>query len=279
MTSAPPGMSRVTIVTNGNFFSRVALDRLFRETVGQVAFQVIVTTGMRRQRGNRALEGLRLARRWGSRYALYKATSYGLPALFGAAAHQPAFVIGLCRKYSLSSLRVRNVNEAGCIANIREFGPDLLISYSCPYRIMPSVLSLPRLGCLNAHSSLLPAYAGVCTYIHVLARGEQETGMTIHEMVDAFDAGRIVEQERLPIGPNTSVFALFAQQCDLGGTLLAQAMRRCLEADAIIGEEQDSTNRSYFGEPKHSDIAALYERGHRLLHTSDMSLLWNLLKR
>lgn len=272
-----PRKSRITIITNGNFFSRLALDRLLRRTVDLYEYQIIVTTGLRRQRGNRAREALDLLRRWGYAYSLYKLATYLLPATLGLLTSRPAFLPSLCRRYGLSVHRARNVNAAREADRIRGFAPDLLVSFSCPYRIGPSLLAVPAIGSLNAHSSLLPKYAGVCTYVHVLACGEKVTGITIHEMVDQFDAGRIVEQESVPIPPRTSLFTLFAQQCLQGGDLLARALSRCLAAGAIVGQAQDPDARTYFGEPTRNDIIALKKNGHSLFRAGDAIQLWRLL--
>jgi UDP-4-amino-4-deoxy-L-arabinose formyltransferase/UDP-glucuronic acid dehydrogenase (UDP-4-keto-hexauronic acid decarboxylating) len=166
------------------------------------------------------------------------------------------------------------VNLQAIRDSIHAFAPDILLSFSCPYRIRRKLLAIPRIGCLNVHSSLLPAYAGVCTYIHVLARREMATGVTVHEMVDRFDAGRIVAQARLDIPSGVSTFRLFSRQCTLAGDLLPGAIRACLEAGTIVGRQQDLESRSYFGEPTAADIRQLRANGYCLLAREDWPRLF-----
>ena len=156
---------------------------------------------------------------------------------------------------------------------IRDFAPDLVVSFSCPYKIGDEVLGIPRIGSLNVHSSLLPAYAGVCTYIHVLADGQEVTGVTVHEMVSRFDAGRILAQREVAIQPGASVLSLFLTQCEIAGELLHEAVLRCLDTEAIEGREQDIGARTYRREPTKDDISRLRRRGHRLLRTTDAKAL------
>ncbi|MHB8079042.1 MAG: methionyl-tRNA formyltransferase [Candidatus Krumholzibacteriia bacterium] len=267
---------RLTIVTNGNFFSRLALGHLFSSRASDFEFQVFITTGLRRQRGHRLSEALRLSRVWGMRYTAYKLATYLLPALAEIHPARCAFVKRLCQRHGIAVRRVRNVNDPATVNAIRNFAPDLLVSFSCPYRIREPLLSLPRVGCLNVHSSYLPAYAGVCTYVHVLANGESFTGVTVHEMVKDFDAGRLVGQERVPISPGMSVFGLFARQCLLAGPLLARALDACLEANAIVGAPQDLAARSYHGEPTADDIRRLRANGFSLWGPGDLALLRRL---
>lgn len=265
-----PDQPRVTIVTNGNYFANLALERLLTERPASCEFQVIITTGLRRQGGSRAWESVGLLRKWGARYAAYKVLTYALPLALQRFGSTTQFVTGTCRDAGLPVFRMRNVNSDEGLDAVRNFGPDLLVSVSCPYRIRPPMLGLPRIGCLNLHSSVLPAYAGVGTYVHVLARGEPFTGVTVHEMVEEFDAGRIVMQRTVPINEPTSVFRLFQDLCEIGGVLLAESVEACLVAGEIEGRPQDPSRRSYFGEPTAAEVADLRRHGHRLVSREDL---------
>lgn len=270
-TGSPAG--RVTIVTNGNYFSRLGLQDLLSSTSADLVFQVFVTTGLRKTSGNRAKEAVSLLGRWGGRYALYKVSTYMVPALGQKLRRRPLFVQAECRMLGIECHVARNVNTEPAKGLLRAFGPDLLVSYSCPYKIGDELLAIPRIGSLNVHSSLLPSYAGVCTYVHVLADGEEATGVTVHEMVTRFDAGRILAQEVIPISGPTSVFELFATQCQIAGHLLTAAVKECLSSGMVGGAPQDLVHRSYRKEPTKSDIRRLRARGHRLLRVTDVPAL------
>jgi methionyl-tRNA formyltransferase len=260
----------VTIITNGNYFSRIALQNLLRSQSDDLIVQVFVTTGLRKSSGNRANEAFRLLRLWGARYSLYKIATYVVPALGERIQRRPLFVRAECERLGLQYHVVRNVNSAPATKIIGAFVPDLIVSYSCPYKIGNELLSIPRIGSLNCHSSLLPAYAGVCTYVHVLAEGQTTTGVTVHEMVSRFDAGRILAQEKIPIPDGTSVFELFATQCRVAGQLLPRVVKECLASGSVGGTAQELSERSYRGEPTKDDVSRLRARGHRLLRMKDM---------
>jgi methionyl-tRNA formyltransferase len=264
---------RVAIVTNGNYFSNLGLSYLLERTASAYDYRVYVTSGLRRQQGNRLLEAKDLVGRWGVRYSSYKVATYALPLVAQAILRRPFFVSGSARRLGVPVEVVRNINDEAVAARLRAFAPDILLSYSCPYRIGNDVLGIPTVGSLNVHSSLLPRYAGVCTYVHVLADGETSTGVTVHEMVERFDAGRIVEQREVAIGDRTSVFALFSEQSRLVGPMLVDALAACVRLRSIPGAPQDAARRTYHGEPERADIARLRARGHRLMRTSDVAAL------
>jgi methionyl-tRNA formyltransferase len=264
---------RVAVVTNGNYFSNLALSYLLAQTASSFDYRIYITSGLRRQHGNRLLEMKDLARRWGARYFVYKLAIYVLPIVAQSVLRRPLVVSASARQVGVPVEVVRNINDAAVAARLRAFAPDILLSYSCPYRIGKDVLDIPAVGSLNCHSSLLPRYAGVCTYVHVLADGERSTGVTVHEMVERFDAGRIVEQREVAVAARTSVFALFSQQSRVAGPLLVDALATCVRLRTIPGVPQDTTRRTYRGEPTRADIARLRTRGHRLMRASDVAAL------
>ena len=268
---AGSGKPRITIVTNGNFFSNIALSHLLQATRYQWDYQVIITSGLRKQRSNRLAESFQLLRQWGPGYFTYKFMTYSIPLILQMVSGNPRMVGRTCNKMGIPTIQIRNVNHDPAMSVIKEFAPDLLLSYSCPYKITEAILDIPSIGCLNAHSSLLPAYAGVCTYVHVLANGESSTGITIHEMLEKFDSGRIVKQETMEISPGMSVFGLFERLCKLAGPMLLSTMDKIIQARVIEGTTQDLSRRTYFGEPSRKDFRLLKERGFRLMYFREIS--------
>lgn len=260
---------RVAVLTNGNHFANLVLTPLLWRT--DLDLLVVVTTGLRKQRGNRAVEAWSLLRRWGPRYAAYKVGTYAVPALAEALGRRPQFVLSTCREAGVRVEVARNVNDVEVVEVLRRFAPDVLVSVSCPYRVGEQLLALPRAGALNVHSSLLPAYAGIGTYVHVLAAGEPVTGVTVHEMVERFDAGRIVGQRSIRIPDGLSVYGLFSAQCRVAADLLTEAVDRALEQGDVGGVPQDQAARTYFGEPTRLEVDRARRRGHPLVRMRELS--------
>lgn len=259
------------VLTNGNVFANLVLSPL----LGDDAFEthVVVTTGLRRQDRNRLLEAGRLASRWGPRLAAYKLATYAVPFVGQTLTRRPAFVPATSRQLGRPTTYTRDVNDADVVRRVKEIDPDLLVSVSCPYKIGTDLLSIPRIGAVNVHSSLLPRYAGAGTYVHVLAHGERTTGVTVHEMVERFDAGQVLQQREIPIDRRSSVFALFAQQCATAGPMLLDTLHRAVRAGALLGEVQDPAERTWFPEPDRALVRRARERGHPLIRLREVPRL------
>jgi methionyl-tRNA formyltransferase len=139
-----------------------------------------------------------------------------------------------------------NVNTPEWIARIRALQPDIVLS--CYYRnmICQEILDIPHLGAYNMHGSLLPKYRGRVPINWAILHGATETGATLHHMVKRADAGDIVDQERVAIGPQATAREVFVD--------VTRAARRVLERqiDAIERgtaprQPQDDGQASYFG--------------------------------
>ena len=90
-------------------------------------------------------------------------------------------------------------------------------------RLVPESLLAERLW-LNVHPSLLPRWRGAAPVERALMEGDQETGVTIIELVKELDAGPIAAQRRLAIEPEDDAGALFAKAVPIAVELLADVL-------------------------------------------------------
>ena len=96
---------------------------------------------------------------------------------------------------------VRNRPDEDVVRALKDARPDIIVANNWRTWIPPHIFNLPPYGTLNVHDSLLPAYAGFAPVIWALINGEPEVGVTAHLMNDDLDAGDIVLQRSVPVGP------------------------------------------------------------------------------
>jgi len=90
----------------------------------------------------------------------------------------------------------------------QEFAPELIFSVSYRNKVSVDVLNLCA-DALNCHPSLLPRHRGCMAGFHVILDGDEETGVTCHRMVEKFDEGRIIHQERVAVSDDDSSYTLY----------------------------------------------------------------------
>ena len=100
-------------------------------------------------------------------------------------------------------------------------------------RIIPEhLLSIPRLGMINVHASLLPRYRGAAPVHRAVIAGDRETGVTIMRVVRELDAGAIMAVKRRPIGPDETSPEVERALADIGASLLLEVVDQLAEGRA-----------------------------------------------
>lgn len=97
---------------------------------------------------------------------------------------------------------------------------DLIITAAYGQKIPTALLETPKYHSINVHASLLPKYRGGAPIHYAIWRGEEETGITIMKMVEEMDAGDILKQAKIPIGPQDDVGIMFEKLALVGKELL-----------------------------------------------------------
>jgi len=145
-----------------------------------------------------------------------------------------------------------SVNTPEWIAQIKDLKPDLILSVYYRNMISPAILDLAPLGAFNMHGSLLPKFRGRAPINWAIVKGAKETGMTLHRMVKKADAGAIVDQQGVAIGPRDTAEYVFRKVLPLAREVLARQIDALLSGTAPE-HAQDDTQATYFTGRKPED--------------------------
>lgn len=137
-------------------------------------------------------------------------------------------------------------------AEIRALAPDFIFSFYYRRMLPPAILTAARRGALNMHGSLLPRYRGRAPVNWAIVHGETRTGASLHYMVEKPDAGNLVDQEAVPIGPDDTAVEVAARVADAAVTVLRRTLGP-LVAGAAPSRPLDLAAGSYFGGRKPAD--------------------------
>jgi methionyl-tRNA formyltransferase len=140
---------------------------------------------------------------------------------------------------------VRNRPDEDVVAAVKDAQPDIIVANNWRTWIPPHIFNLPPQGTLNVHDSLLPSYAGFAPVIWALINGEPEVGVTAHMMNDELDAGDIVLQRSVAVGPKDTAADLFHRTVDLIGPIVVDALARIARGDKDFAK-QDPAKASFF---------------------------------
>lgn len=131
------------------------------------------------------------------------------------------------------------------MSRLKEADPDIIVANNWRTWIPPEIFGLPRHGTLNVHDSLLPAYAGFSPLIWALINGESEVGVTAHLMNAELDAGDIVVQRSVPVGPTDTTTDLFHKTVALIEPITLDALE-LIASGRTDWSRQDRSTASFF---------------------------------
>ena len=137
---------------------------------------------------------------------------------------QPSPIKEIALRENLPVLQPARARDEQFIQQLRELQSDL-IAVAAYGQILPqSILDLPRFGCLNVHTSLLPKYRGASPIQRAVLNGDPESGVTIMKMDAGMDTGDMLTQEKTPILPEDNSQTLHDRLAQIGASLLVRTI-------------------------------------------------------
>ena len=127
------------------------------------------------------------------------------------------------KSMGLYVIQEKDLNSNHFKRELEKLDADLFVVVA--FRILPkSLISIPKLGSINLHGSLLPAYRGAAPIQWALINGDEETGLSTFFIGPKVDTGAIICQERLPMHPNDNYGTLSERMGILGSVLLVETI-------------------------------------------------------
>ena len=120
----------------------------------------------------------------------------------------------------------------------KELKPDLILTLAYGQIIPHELIELPKLGCLNFHGSILPKYRGAAPIQRAILNGDTETGVTLMEMVDEMDAGKIYAVETCKIEDSDTMTSMQQKIVKCCEQLILNKIPQYLDGD-LPGVEQN----------------------------------------
>lgn len=158
----------------------------------------------------------------------------------------PTPVQALAEAKGIACLATETANSPEIVDAIRKAAPDVVLVAAFGQILKAELLSIPKLGCLNVHASLLPEYRGASPVQQAIWDGKKITGVSIQRMVKKLDAGDVLLQKTLAIRDGETSGELMGRLAALGGEALVEAVR-ALESGKAIFKPQDETRVTYAG--------------------------------
>jgi methionyl-tRNA formyltransferase len=127
-------------------------------------------------------------------------------------------------RLQLKVYQPEKIGTATSVAQLRYLNPDLIVVAAYGQILPKTILDLPKYGCLNLHTSMLPKYRGASPIHSAIAAGEKESGVTIMWMDEGLDTGDILVQQAVNLRRHETAQTLHDRLAKIGAELLLKSI-------------------------------------------------------
>jgi methionyl-tRNA formyltransferase len=145
---------------------------------------------------------------------------------------------------SIPVLQPPNPNDPAVLGEIRRLEPELGVVVAYGHILRQTLLDAPSRGMVNVHASLLPRLRGAAPIEHAILEGDEDTGVTIMQMVARMDAGPIIHQVATPIASDETGGELTMRLAELGALALVEGLA-LMDVDAAFVRHQNDDDATY----------------------------------
>jgi methionyl-tRNA formyltransferase len=177
----------------------------------------------------------------------------------------------LCKNFTIPYIELDSVNSDYFHTILIEKKVDIFISIGVGQKYSADTLKIAPYS-LNVHSSLIPKYRGLMGLFWAHFYDENTAGVTIHRMVEKFDAGGILGQCTFPISKNDTVHRLYLKAIEHGSRMISEVIEKI---DQHMEEERipDTSNSKYYTHPTEHESKQFRAKGKHFFTFKD---IWDL---
>jgi methionyl-tRNA formyltransferase len=147
-------------------------------------------------------------------------------------------------RFGIAVFQPHTLKDADIIETLSALDPHIIVVAAYGKILPGEILSLPELGCINVHASLLPRWRGAAPIQAAIREGDEETGITIMLMDEGLDTGGILSQTRIAIGAAETAGELSGRLARIGADLLIKTIDE-LSRGKVQPVSQDETKSTY----------------------------------
>ena len=182
---------------------------------------------------------------------------------------QPSPVKQIALNAGVHVLQPLKARDEKFIAELEKLQPELITVAAFGQILPKAILDLPRWGCLNVHTSLLPKYRGASPIQSAILNGETETGVTIMKMDVGLDTGDMLTHQTTPIRDEDNAAILHDRLAQIGAALLVQTI-----PDYVAGKVEPRPQQHELA----THVAKIKKEDGRIDWTQPARATWNRIR-
>jgi methionyl-tRNA formyltransferase len=147
----------------------------------------------------------------------------------------------IAQEEGIPVLQPESPRDPAFVASIQAIAPELSVVVAYGHILSRQLIDLPARGTWNIHASLLPRWRGAAPIQAAILAGDEETGVTIMQMVPRLDAGDVLLQAPTPIASDETGGELTERLSELGALAIIEALTLFALGNGLTARLQDES--------------------------------------
>lgn len=143
-------------------------------------------------------------------------------------------------QYGIPVFQPVKIREPEAVNKLKEYEADIFVIAAFGQILSEEILTMPPLGCVNIHASLLPAYRGAAPIQWAVINGEKESGVTIMRMEKGIDTGGMYAKKAVSLTHKETGASLHDKLMQAGAELIVEALPKIASGELVPIAQDDS---------------------------------------
>ncbi|WP_206365416.1 methionyl-tRNA formyltransferase [Siculibacillus lacustris] len=178
---------------------------------------------------------------------------------------RPSAVHAAAEAFGLPVMTPTSLKGDEAAAAFGTHGADVAVVVAYGLLLPPTILAIPRFGCLNLHGSALPRWRGAAPIQRAIMAGDAETAVEVMQMEAGLDTGPVAMRAPTPIGADETTGDLHDRLADLGAELMVAALA-ALEDGSFATTPQAAEGITYARKIEKAEARIDWSRPAREVH-------------
>ncbi len=132
---------------------------------------------------------------------------------------------------NINVFQAENLKNSMVIENLKQLKPDVMVVFAYGLILPKEILMIPKFGCFNVHTSLLPKFRGAAPVQHAILNGDTVTGISIIQMAAGLDTGDVCCTLECPITPSDTTESLYKKLQPLATQAILTILKQLQDND------------------------------------------------
>jgi methionyl-tRNA formyltransferase len=252
MRGGGTGINVAIVTIEEPFYTPTVIRTLIRDSPPDIKYACIILVPSRPKKMSEMSFILNQIKVFGLSQFTKVASLYVIRKFVSIISSKEYSVTKVARISGIKLMKTDSLKSDNILRELKMLSLDVIISIGSSRIFGKSILSIPRLGCLNVHAGMLPRYRGINPSFWVLLNREKNSAVTVHYVNEQIDDGEIVQQDIFEVQGITRLHDIYLRVMELAPKTIIKSLT-AIRNESVCTSENKRSKSTYYSFPTEQD--------------------------